>query len=111
MKTLFNTIKKDIENIGQSSYCISKMNDKVWFYLFSYKFDYEHILYENKSKDAYLDYYYVSMSGKNIEKYVRFLFDELKIKWIYKQIFDKERLCISTQDCDRFIQTLKIYGK
>ena len=34
------------------------------------------------------------MSGKNIEKYVRFLFDELKIKWIYKQIFDKERLCI-----------------
>ena len=102
MKTLFNTIKKDIENIGQSSYCISKMNDKV---------DYEHILYENKSKDADLDYYYVSMSGKNIEKYVRFLFDELKIKWIYKQIFDKERLCISTQDCDRFIQTLKIYGK
>lgn len=110
MKALFNTIK-EITIAGQGGYIISKANDKVWFYLFSYRFDYEHTFRKNKPKDNDLDYYYVAMSGKNIEQRVRFLFNELNIKCIYKQIFEKERLCISTQDCDRFIQTLKIYGK
>jgi len=110
MKTLFNIIK-EMSCAGKSGYIISKKNDRVWFYLFSYRFDYENMLRENKPKDNDLDYYYVSMTGKNIEKHVRLLFNELNIKWIYKRIFDTERLCISKQDCDRFIQTLKIYGK